>query len=420
MFRLLLAVSMAAVTAAAAPDVSPVELLQRIRQRVVENLTGLPNYTCRLTIERSMKAGSSHRFEPIDTLRMEVALAGDRELYAWPGQSRFEEKRIDEMVPGGGAIGNGDFALHARAVFAGKSATFTYIGETSQDGRAAVQYDFRIPRQKSEYLISTGAKAAAVGYHGSFWVDKETLDLMRLQLQTDDIPAELSISKAENTLEYQQVRIGEASYLLPRGSELMLVDAAGNASRNQTRFSECRQYSGQSVLSFSEPTTEAAPVKRATVVNLPAGLKLEIELSRPLEGEGAAVGDTIEARLSHAANGAGGILFPKGSAVTGHLTRVQKRRTRFGDFWVVGITFALVEAGGRRAEFRASLENLQVSGSQYYLPFSFHSDSFRAFWPGLQEQPPPKAPVAGEGVVFVKGSRLRLPAGFRMLWQTLP
>jgi hypothetical protein len=420
MLRFLLGLSMAAAAALAAQNSSPVELLQRIRQKMAENLTGLPNYTCRLTVERSRKLKSADRFEPIDTLRLEVALSGSRELYAWPGDSHFEEKRIDEMVPGGGTIGNGDFALHARAVFAGKAAIFTYGGETPQTGRAVVQYHFRIARLKSEYVISNGVKSAAVGYHGSFWVDKETLDLLRLQLQADDIPSELSVSEAEHMLEYQRVRIGEASYLLPRASELVLVDAAGNASRNQTRFSECRQYTGQSVLSFADPSTAPEPAKPAAVVALPSRLTLEIELAAAFEGEGAAVGDPVQARLAHAVSGKEGVLFAKGAPVAGHLTRLEKRNTRLGDFWVVGLEFSQLEGQGRRAEFRASLEDLEASGSQYFLPFSFQAGGPHQAWPALRGQPFPPAPVPGEGVIFVKGSRLRLPPGLRMRWSIEP
>src|SRR5260370_29219607 len=47
-------------------------LLSRIKVRAAENLQRLPNYTCTETIERSRRARKSRRFDPVDTLRLEV------------------------------------------------------------------------------------------------------------------------------------------------------------------------------------------------------------------------------------------------------------------------------------------------------------------------------------------------------------
>ena len=110
-----------AVTAALAapqpdPGVAPEVLLARIRLRMKDNLERLPNYTCRQTIERSQRLSSSRRFRLVDAIRLEVALVGGKELFAWPGETSFQDREISQLVSGG-AIGNGDFALHARSVF---------------------------------------------------------------------------------------------------------------------------------------------------------------------------------------------------------------------------------------------------------------------------------------------------------------
>ena len=114
-----------------------VVLLSRIRIRAVENLSRLPNYTCRETIERSVRKPPANRFQLIDTVRLEVALVKGKELFGLPGAEKFEEGDIGEMVKGG-AIGNGNFANHARTIFMGSGPKFTYIGESTVDGRAAV------------------------------------------------------------------------------------------------------------------------------------------------------------------------------------------------------------------------------------------------------------------------------------------
>src|SRR5579859_2769489 len=123
-------VSLALVVAAALrAQLSPdLELLTKIRVHELEQLHGQPNYTCVETVERSQRSSATRKFALLDTLRLEVALVGPKELFAWPGAKKFEDIDLSDMV-GRGAIGNGAFALHARAVFEGRSATFTHRGE---------------------------------------------------------------------------------------------------------------------------------------------------------------------------------------------------------------------------------------------------------------------------------------------------
>src|SRR5258706_13388334 len=96
------------------------ELLTKIRFHELDQLRGQPNYTCVETVERSQRAASTRKYTLLDTLRLEVALVGPKELFAWPGAKKFEDMELSDMV-GRGAIGNGAFALHARAVFEGRS-----------------------------------------------------------------------------------------------------------------------------------------------------------------------------------------------------------------------------------------------------------------------------------------------------------
>ena len=87
-------------------------LLAKIKVKMAENLDRLPNYTCEQTIERSRRRAPARKFELLDTVRLEVALVENRELYGWPGANRITESDLSNLV--GGTIGNGDFGLLAR------------------------------------------------------------------------------------------------------------------------------------------------------------------------------------------------------------------------------------------------------------------------------------------------------------------
>jgi hypothetical protein len=61
---------------------------------MADNLARLPNYTCVQTIERSHRAARKKIFERQDLMRLEVALVGGQERFAWPGAKRIEETEL--------------------------------------------------------------------------------------------------------------------------------------------------------------------------------------------------------------------------------------------------------------------------------------------------------------------------------------
>jgi len=89
-----------------------------------------------------------------------------------------------------------------------------------------------------------------VSYHGAFWVDALTLDLLRLEAKADEILPFLNLKRADNGISYARIRIGSADFVLPQASEVMMQDLKGNEDHNPTAFGQCRQFSRESVLSF--------------------------------------------------------------------------------------------------------------------------------------------------------------------------
>ena len=99
-----------------------------------------------------------------------MALVDGNEMFAWPGSKKFEDSDVTKMVTSG-AIGNGNFATHARALFETRAATFHYLGMVDFDGKNAIRFDYKVPQMLSGYRVRTGSASAIVGYHGSFYVE---------------------------------------------------------------------------------------------------------------------------------------------------------------------------------------------------------------------------------------------------------
>lgn len=312
-------------------------VLPQIQARMIANLGGLPNYTCAQTTVRTVRRGVNRPFQSIDTVKLEVALVEGKELFGWPGSNRITEPDLTKLIGTGGASGNGNFALLAKGVFLSRSTAFTFKGETVRDGQRALQFDYKVPEAASGYHLKIGLRDTVVGYHGSFWANAETLDLTRLEIYADNIPADLKLTEVSGAMDYAPVKIGVSDFLLPQSAELSMVFASGSAGRNRTRFHECHQYAGESVLSFSDATERLVPATAAArprEIALPDEFQAGLRLETPITTE-SAIGDVVEAKLLDTIKEHHERVIAEGAVLSGRITQLH----RDGAWYHVGISF---------------------------------------------------------------------------------
>lgn len=374
-------------------------LLERIRTRMAMNLARAPNYTCVETIERAARRSARQEFQTLDRLRLEVALVEGKEMYSWPGAGKFEERTPGEIVPGGTTT-TGDYALHARTVFASKAPEFSAGVEEELEGRRVVRYDYKVRRSVTSYRVQVGTQGAMVPYGGSVWAEASTLDLLRLVVDVEEIPEDLGLKRATTQIDYGKVRVGASDFLLPRRVEFVMRRADGSEGRNRTDFSRCRQYVGESEISFEQPGEDRAGDKRLVELDLPARLTVETRLETEIDSDQAAIGDQVMARVSYPVKKGGKMIVPKGALLRGRLRRIEPAEAR-GPIFVVELEFLEVEWEQSRARWTARLDAAGpvVGGSRSALSL-------------LPDQKP------GYAVLLVRGRRVRLPQGFRLLWMT--
>jgi hypothetical protein len=398
-------------------DPAPEALLARIKAHVGEELKRLPSYTCLETVERFERRGSSAPFALLDRLRLEVALVGSQEFYAWPGDSQFEEQDIRQLIPNG-AIGNSDFALHAYAVFLSRSPTYNYVGETTRNGRRLIRFDYRVADSESGYILRGPSREAKVGYHGSFLVDGETLDLVRLEVAAADIPPDLGLTEAVDVMDYSRVRIGDGECTLPASSELLLKALPDIEHRNRIEFSRCRQFTGESRITFGETTVAEQPrtQPKTAKVALPTAARFDLILETGVDSDTSAVGDELSARLESDVKKGGTVLIPKGARLTGRITRLE-RVSEPAPHFAVRLSFFTLESGQRQAEFTARLEAIVAAGggSTYQtpalrVPYASNRQTF------ILIADSPRIPGAAD--LVITGVRAELPRGLRLLFRT--
>jgi hypothetical protein len=224
--------------------------LARFREKIRQDMTSIPNYTCLETIERAVRT-PRFDFRPAGTVRLEVSSVAGKELFAKPGAARFEDGDVESLVPHG-VIGSGVFATFARDLFVKGKGTLYYKHEKGLAGHDnSVRYDFRLKRQDSALKLQVANFSAMVAARGSFWFDPVSLDLIRLELHGEDMPHDLHLMEAVARTDYARVHVGDSDALLPKRSEISMTYYSGAADRDVIEFSQCHEYRAESTIDFA-------------------------------------------------------------------------------------------------------------------------------------------------------------------------
>jgi hypothetical protein len=300
--------------------------LTRIRAKMADNLQHLPNYTCLMTVDRAARpAGRVRDLVHQDTIRLEVAEVGEKELFAWPGTT-LKEQRIEDLVADG-VFASGDFGGLATIVFLTRDPTFRAAGKKKINGHDAFGYSYAVARAVSHYRLGREVDAVIVPFHGTFWADAQSLEILRMDLVLDGIPDNFAIRSSLTTIDYQKSRIGSSDFLLPsRVQRDVHYAALGSMSENISTFTNCHQYETQTAIRFDDPGAESAPSAppplNPTEIRLPAGLRLPMKVETVTDPKKSAIGDAIVARLTGDVH-LGEQVFPAGSEVRGRIRALR-------------------------------------------------------------------------------------------------
>lgn len=389
-------------------------LLRNFKLRMRQNLSRVPNYTCLETMVRTTRSpesmviavpGKSVPYRRTDILRFEVAEVDGKELFALPGNHDFKDMALRELAHSG-LIGNGSFSLLAHAIFNSNQPQYSFVGEEKVDGHTLLRFDYRVSQLVSGHQLQTERGVAVVGYHGSFWVDPQTFDAVRLNVSADDIPPSLGIDRSENRIDYAPVRIGSSTALLPQSGEISMRRIRGWEARNELKFTHCREYGVESTISFADPNDSVESSEATRNVELPAGLQLTVRLETPIDSEKLQVGDPISGKVDADARIKGKVVVHTDALVSGRLRRLEQHLEGW-PYVAARLEFTEIQFEGKTARFFAELEKIIPPPGSEGIKRVATKDL-----PGIGGLP-------GVGTVSQMGNHLLLPAGTRMVWKTL-
>lgn len=393
---------------AALTNAGPLDI---VREKVLASTERVPRYTCVQTVERrqyqtSYRAGTGRCEFPRspgqllwrDRLRLDVAVLDGKETFAWAGASQFETTNIEELAPSGSS-GSGDFASFLLAIF---GLPETRISPADLTG----VFRFEVPEDQSRYSYRSNGdgERRRIGYHGSFTIDTQREELRQIIVDADQFPAVEQMCRVQDVLDYHNVKIADRDFLLPETATMTVLFNNGEESRNETTYSGCREYVGETTISFGDDALSEAITPRTVRAPqpLPAGMRLTIAMTSRIDSRTAAAGDAIAGVVVGGQRG--------GDIVHGRILRLEQdvspaRR------WVVAIRFDSIEHPPARGERTADQRPMNLR-PMHLQPLD---DGIRGRRNAiLRIKRPPGAGV----FVLNGGENLVLDGKFRSEWET--
>lgn len=322
------------------------ELLARVRAKVTDTVGRLSNYMCTETVERTVYAlrtvsGSKEpcagllaakgheRLLSSDRRRLDVGASKSGEMYSWAGENRFQSETPGEIVERG-TTSNGSFAALLSMVFTMDPVKFSYRGEHTESDRSLAEFAFEESLNKSHYTFTERFRVITA-YEGSFLADTRTYDLVRLTIRTKGLPPETDACEAATTLDYQNVRLNGSDLLLPSLARLVVVDTDGAEKVNQTVFSSCHEFLGESVVNFGDAAGTQpgdAQQRRPAELAMTKGLSFEVAVTQDIDTGKAAAGDAIRCELVTPIQDGRKLVAPAGTPVTARIVELSRNYGR--------------------------------------------------------------------------------------------
>ncbi len=229
--------------------------IAKAREAVSRYTQSLPNYFCQQQVARfATNSSPKPDWRPLDVISAIVVHENGKDNYRnITLNGKPVKKKMEEL---GGTWSTGEFGMMAADLFSpATAADFTLARSARIAGRDAVVYDFVVDIENSHWLIHAPSQSIRPAYKGTVWLDAETSEVLRIEMQTRRMPKEFPIDKVESAVDYEFIRIGDNKFLLPVHAEnLACVRGTPDCTRNVIDFRNYRKYGGESIITYGDST----------------------------------------------------------------------------------------------------------------------------------------------------------------------
>lgn len=225
-------------------------LIEKARDAAATFLDSLPNYVCEEQTTRYVSETRQPSWNAIDIVSAELVYDDHQESYR---NLQINGRPSKKSPEDSGAWSTGEFGTILANLFAPQSATeFKYVQGDTIEHRSASIFDFKVQRVRSNWKIWVPGQYVVPQYKGSVWIDNNTAQVLRIEMQAKEIPQEFPEISVETAVDYDTVSLGSADrFLLPVHAEALSCWRNSNeCQRNVIEFRNYHKFEGESTIKF--------------------------------------------------------------------------------------------------------------------------------------------------------------------------
>lgn len=238
-----------------APPPSPAELtaiLAAMKEYALNYTKNLPNYVCVQTTRRRIEPTERGYLPQGDTVQELLTFTDGKESYkveAINGKSQSNVKH--EQL--GGVVTSGEFGSMLFNIFDPESgAQFHWDHWATLRGKLMYVFAYSVPQSKGYSMYHGESKREYTSaYQGLVYADVHSKAVMRIKMETVDIPADFPISEVTITLDYSPTKIADQEYVLPYHFELTSKETRAETT-NRADYRMYQKFGAEASITFGD------------------------------------------------------------------------------------------------------------------------------------------------------------------------
>jgi len=235
------------------------QILDGIREYALNYTQSLPNFICNQVTHRQVDStGTGEHYRELDKIQEILTYFEHRENYkvlAVNGQmvNNKDHKKL------GGAISEGEFGSMMYEIFAPETqAEFTFDHVGTWDGQRVNEFRYHVPKQRSQYSIWAEQvdRTIIAGYHGTIYAAAANSSVVRITLETEEIPPDFPVKEVAVDLRYGVAKISDQDFVVPIKWEMHSRDGR-ELEWNSAEFTLYRKFEATTSLTFDTDEGDA-------------------------------------------------------------------------------------------------------------------------------------------------------------------
>jgi hypothetical protein len=235
------------------------DLIPLVRRRINDAFDNLPSLRAREVTSLFHSTSKPVKWIPDTVVSAEIGYEEERESYS--------DIQIDGKRPAGApttgssdymrsldkAWSTGDFETLSHCIFSELEDSDFHRVRTERGAEGDVSvYEFTGGRNSACLGVKFKSQIAYPGYKGLMKVRPKTREVVHVELEAIDIPAAFPLDRAERSVDFGMVRIGENQYLLPTtGYWFGCFRNSYSCFLNRIDFRDYRRFEADSTVKFS-------------------------------------------------------------------------------------------------------------------------------------------------------------------------